>query len=253
MKKTPRVSTCLLLAILAACGPEQPAPEPSPPAAEAVAGGAVIVDHIILGISDLATGIEQLEALTGVRAVIGGEHPGRGTMNALISLGPGHYVELLAPVPGGVIDELDDLAGGLETFAELTPLGWAASTDDMDALAQRLVAAGYEIDGPVPGSRVKPDGSVLEWKTLVIVQPLLAGAPFFIEWGESSVHPSESSPQGCELGFLRLEDPEALALRDLVSVLGLPIRVESGAGPAMEVAFNCPNGEVHFSSVGSGQ
>jgi len=217
-------------------------------AQESAVEGAVIVDHIILGISDLQMGIEQLEELTGVRAVIGGEHPGRGTMNALISLGSGHYVEVLAPVPGGVIDDLDELAGDLESFSELTPLGWAASTADMDDLAKKLVAEGYEIEGPVAGSRVKPDGSVLEWRTLAITSPLLAGAPFFIEWSESSVHPSESSPKGCELGFLRLEDPEAMALRDLVSVLGLPIRVEDGASPAMEVAFNCPKGAVRFSS-----
>ena len=217
-------------------------------AQESAAKEAVIVDHIIVGVSDLKKGIEQLEALTGVRAVIGGEHPGRGTMNALISLGSGHYLEVLAPVPGGVIDEFDDLAGDLESFSELTPLGWAASSDNMAGLAEKLLAEGYEIEGPTPGSRVKPDGSVLEWRSLAIMKPLLAGAPFFIEWSESSVHPSESSPQGCELDFLRLEDPDAMALRDLVSVLGLPIRVEVGTSPAMEVALNCPNGAVRLSN-----
>jgi len=255
MKKTLWLSVCLFLVITVGCATEPPSADQaqSAPAQGTVAEATVIVDHIIVGISDLEVGIEQLEALTGVRAVIGGEHPGRGTRNALISLGSGHYLELLAPVPGGVIDEFDDLAGDLETFSELTPLGWAASTSSMDALAQKLTAAGYEIDGPVPGSRVKPDGSVLEWKTLVITQPLLDGAPFFIEWGESSVHPSESSPEGCELATLQVGDPDAVELRGLAATLGLDIEVTAGDRMTLEFGLHCPNGEVHFSSDASGR
>ena len=154
MKNVLGFAAFLFLAIAPGCAPEETAPEPEPssPAPAAVADDVVIVDHIIVGTSDLEAGVEELEALTGVQAVIGGEHPGRGTRNALISLGPGHYLELLAPVPGGVIDEFDDLAGGLKDLTELTPLGWAGSSQDMDALAETLVAAGYEIEGPVAGS-----------------------------------------------------------------------------------------------------
>jgi hypothetical protein len=248
MEKTLRTLACLLLVITVGCATEQ-----APSDQEPVAESAVIVDHIIVGISDLDDGIAQLEALTGVRAVIGGEHPGRGTRNALISLGTGHYMELLAPVPGGVIDESDDLAADLHGFSELTPIGWAASTTSAGDLAQKLVAEGYEIAGPVAGSRVKPDGSVLEWRTLAIEQPLLAGAPFFIEWGESSVHPSESSPAGCELRAVNLQDPDSEALGELARVLGLDVGVEQGASRALEFVLECPDGVVRLSSMGSEQ
>ncbi len=255
MKRVLGVAICLVVSITVACAREQPATEQEQPATtqEVVAEPSVIVDHIIVGIADLDEGIEQLEALTGVRAVIGGEHPGRGTRNALISLGTGHYMELLAPVPGGVIDEFDDLAGDLPGFSELTPIGWAASSTNVDDLAQRLVAAGYEVAGPVAGSRVKPDGSVLEWRTLAIEQPLIAGAPFFIEWGESSVHPSASSPAGCELGTVNLQDPSSDALRDLMDLLGLDVGVEQAGHLAFEFVLECPNGVVRIPSEGTEQ
>ena len=47
------------------------------------------VDHLVYAVSDLDAGIVQIERLIGVRAAQGAKHPGRGTHNALISLGGG--------------------------------------------------------------------------------------------------------------------------------------------------------------------
>jgi hypothetical protein len=202
------------------------------------------VDHLILGVRDLDEGMRQFEGRTGVRPMVGGEHPGRGTRNALVALGPALYIEILAPQTGAPDS---GAAGGLKTLADLTPMGWAVSVRDVEETRRRLGDAGFTLSDIMPGSRARPDGSLLEWKTFGIAKPPAAGAPFFIRWGDRTTHPSQDSPGGCGLERLRITTPDAEDLRRLLAALPLEVKVEVGARGGMDVTLRCPRGMVDFS------
>lgn len=205
--------------------------------------GAFRVDHLILGIRDLDDGIRRFEERTGVRPSLGGEHPGRGTRNALVSLGPGLYIEILAPQAGAVPSGAFE---GLRHLADLTPVGWAVSVRDVEDARRRLGDAGATLSDVMPGSRARPDGSLLEWKTFGIAKPQIAEAPFFIRWGDRTTHPSQDSPGGCGLERLRVTSPSADDLRRVLAALPVEVEVDAGPRGAMDVALRCPKGTVPF-------
>lgn len=57
------------------------------------------IDHLIYTAPDLRTGMDEVERLLGLRPVVGGQHSLWGTHNALLSLGRGIYLEVVAPDP----------------------------------------------------------------------------------------------------------------------------------------------------------
>src|SRR5579862_3009161 len=155
-----------------------------------------LLDHILIGSPDLDAGIKFIEERTGVRAAFGGVHPGAGTRNALLSLGTNRYLEIIAPDPAQPATEDKR---NLRSLEEPVIVGWAQHPGDIEAFAQRMKSEGVEVDGPKPGSRKRPDGRVLHWKTLALKDDAGGLFPFFIEWGAGSMHPSIDAPQGCTL------------------------------------------------------
>src|SRR5262249_11443116 len=113
------------------------------------------LDHILLGVSDLDHGIAWVEQHTGVRAGFGGVHPGRGTRNALLVLGPRRYLEIIAPDPQ---QAGQGLALQLKNMNEPRVFNWAVHTDDIATTAKKVAAAGFAINGPNDGARTRPDG-----------------------------------------------------------------------------------------------
>ena len=196
------------------------------------------VDHIILAINNLEKGMAQFKAATGIEPVFGGVHPDGFTHNALVALNGETYIEIMAPRPDAK-DVPEDFAK-LET---LTPAGWAVRT----RTKEKLKTSGFAVTENHPGSRAKPDGSVLKWITFRVDGHV--EFPFFIQWGDSTLHPSASSPGGCRLKSLAVTNPDTQSLSQLNDLLNLGLEVAEGNGSSMVLTLNTPKGVVVFSEV----
>jgi glyoxalase-like protein len=218
----------------------------NPPAAagQQRAPARIGIDHLILGINSLESGMKAFAALTGVTPIRGGEHPGVGTENALVALGEDSYLELIAPKPGVTPKSFVAIVG----LERLTPVGWALHTGDLHQALERLRQANLSALGPFPGSRVTPDGKLLTWQTAHPTSPGLEGAPFLIEWGAKSAHPSSTAPRGCRLTEMTLAEPAPDQLNAFFQLLGLEHRAETGPKRQLKFTLSCPRGEITFSS-----
>jgi Glyoxalase-like domain len=168
--------------------------------AEVIGSKNMDTDHLILGCSDLELGIDYIEKLSGYRAAVGGSHPSRGTRNALLKLDRHLYLEILAPDP-----TQDRLTWHQElvTLGQPRLVGWAQRAGKLDDLAANYRRRGIEVIGPVPGSRMLPNGESLRWTVVMRANDRNGILPFFIEWDSDSRHPSDDAPGGCLLMSLQ--------------------------------------------------
>jgi hypothetical protein len=200
-------------------------------------------DHILLGTSDLESGIAWMEQKTGVRAVIGGAHPGRGTRNALLSFGGLQYLEIIAPDPAqaNVRDEF-----GLAQLSSPRIVQWAVHTEDIAAVKRATGAAGVETIGPASGSRQRPDGKVLKWQMLGIEQttPLV---PFFIQWEPGSPHPSSDAPRVGTVKSLRFETPQPDELVRILRAAAIQADIRRSGTPRIVLGMETAKGAVEIS------
>lgn len=213
-------------------------------AAPTATGPEVGIDHLILAIDDLQKGIESFARQTGVRPEFGGEHPGRGTANALVSLGQGRYLEILAPASSQA--RTDPSWGEITKHTALTPVGWALHARDLAKTVAALRGADFLVSDPQPGARQRPDGSTLHWQTAALASQQLDLEPFFIQWGDGTAHPSTTSPRGCELVRVAITAPDPANLQKLLKTVGVAVDVTQGIPGGMTFTLRCAKGEIVF-------
>jgi glyoxalase-like protein len=206
------------------------------------------LDHLLLGVSDLDHGIAWIESLTGVKAAVGGRHPGAGTRNALISLGGKQYLEILAPDPQQTVYTFPV---DIREMSEPGLITWAAATSDINSSARLAREAGYQILGPLDGSRARPDGKMLKWSMLRLTnrlaQPGVEPLPFFIHWDAGSLHPSQDSPGGCRLQKFWVEHPDPAGFTEALKKLGIEIEVKRARNIRLKAQLKTSRGMVELS------
>ena len=172
-----------------------------------------------------------------------GRHPGYGTHNALLALGPDTYFEVMAPDPTVAPPEQGVLFG-LDRLREPRLLTWVLRAEDLEDTVDR--AGDIGLGRVVHGHRQNPDGSVVRWRvTDPYAFPLAGAIPFLIAWGETP-HPSASLPSAGELLGFRLEHPEADAVRVAWDRLGVSLPVTTASDSRFSARIRTVRGDVEL-------
>jgi hypothetical protein len=127
-------------------------------------------------------------------------------------------------------------------------IGWAVHTHDIAAAAARLNKGGIAADGPLDGSRKRPDGAMLHWKTLRLKNDSEGLLPFFIEWGEDTTHPSVDAPSGCRLVSFTVASAHPAELRETFRRTGVEVAVEMARAQELRARIAGSHGEFALTS-----
>lgn len=201
------------------------------------------IDHLLYATSNLQRGMDEIEALLGVRPVPGGNHPQYGTKNALLSLGTGIYLEVIARDPDLPAPD----RGALFDIPEAQDsrlVAWVYRVTEIQESADALKNAGIVLGTVDSGQRAKPDGSVVRWEmTDPYTRPLNGAVPFLIDWGDTP-HPSTAVPPAGRLVQLAVAHPDPEAVESALSVLGAQVKVAKGDRCSLSATIETTDGYV---------
>lgn len=185
------------------------------------------IDHMMICVSDLAGAQRAYGDGLGFHIYPGGDHPGRGTHNAIAFLDV-DYLELL-----GVRDrselERDPRSGLLDFLARGDGLRYfILATDDIDAEVAAMRGRGVDVRGVREGSRRTPEGLELRWRfadlgeknrlPLFLIQHLTPDAQRQAQVPQRAPHPNGAL--GIERVVVAVADLEA-ASQQYARVLGI--------------------------------
>jgi catechol 2,3-dioxygenase-like lactoylglutathione lyase family enzyme len=201
-------------------------------------------DHLVVVAQDLRQGSDWVEERLGVRPQPGGKHVAMGTHNALLSLGPRFYLEVIAVDPEAAkplrprwfdMDEPRMRAA----MAEGPHLAhWVARTADIDAAAARLPDLG------VPTVMARGD---MTWRITIPDDGHRPGrglVPTLIQW-PGLQHPTDRmADSGCRLVAVAGEHPEPALVRAELATLGLSetMKVTYGKSPRIAAMIRTARG-----------
>lgn len=204
------------------------------------------VDHLVFVVDDLMEGMDYFEKLTGVRPVIGGQHQGEGTWNALFSLGEGIFFEIISRDPKQEKPQKYSWLDAISGKGNHKLIRWAARGKSLEVVTAKAKEMDLDIGDALHGERLKADGSLLSWTLTDLKKDPLNGIfPFFLDWGNSQ-HPSTVLPQGCTLKGFKAFHPNPEMVQSYFDELNIFLKVEFGETPALEAEIMCPKGVIYI-------
>jgi hypothetical protein len=136
------------------------------------------LDHVSICGSNLDT-LRQIFTDVGMTPDLGGPHGNGITQMAIVGFDDASYLELIAPIKPGVSTGSDWAKFMSE---DAVTCAWAVGTNVLLQEVDRLKKAGIPVKNPEPGSRKRPDGMSIEWKTAAVGSGTPGSTlPFIIE------------------------------------------------------------------------
>jgi hypothetical protein len=203
------------------------------------------LDHLIYAVPDLEAATRELGEALGVRPALGGAHAGRGSHNALLALGEGRYLEVIASDPGQP-EPPRPRPFGLDEITAPRLATWAVRATAIEEAAAEAAAMGCDPGAVEVGGRDLPGGGRLSWRRTAGGD---AGehsgvAPFFIEWGQDARHPSLDAPAGCRLVAMRGEHPRPEEVERCLDALQAELALAYGEEPCLIATIEGPAGRL---------
>jgi len=188
--------------------------------------------------------VRAVETTLGVSLHPGGTHPGMGTHNCLLRLGPTTYLEVIAPDPDAARPAWPRWFG-LDRLSASHPArlaGWVARCDDVHALTASCTETVGSVQAMTRGDlawqiTIRSDGEL----------PLGGAAPALMEW-KTQPHPAGNMPDvGCSLAGLTVFHPEPEQVQGLFLSMALqsppPLHWSGEEPPYLVAALNTPHGQ----------
>lgn len=137
-------------------------------------------DHFVLLVNNLNDAIKTFRDL-GFDAQPGGEHPNSGTHNALVALADGTYIEILA-FNDFALAEKSRWRDGVRRLRVHQGFGaYVLGSTDLAREIEPLRSHSINIGDPIPGSRIRPDGQTVAWRTAFVDNSASGLMPFLIQ------------------------------------------------------------------------
>lgn len=201
------------------------------------------LDHLVYASSNLEKGIQEIESLTGAKVSPGGVHPGRGTHNAILSLGPYCYLEIIAPDPAQA-NTSKNLWMGLTDLKGSRITRWAVKSSNLQEIKKKMRQADINIGDLQQGQRRLPSGPLLKWELSDPEACEQDGLiPFFIDWLDS-IHPATPLPQSCKLLELSIQHPQADQIAEKLKQVGIAIKSKNQQTAKICARLQTPHGIV---------
>ena len=200
------------------------------------------LDHLAITCADLAAGAGWVEQALGVPLQPGGQHARYSTHNRLLALGPGEYLEVIAPDPTAPRPKHPVWFG----------LGQAGAPRLGNWIVQVPDLAAAMLDAPdTAGDLVALERGDLKWRIAVPPDgtlPFGGAYPTLIEWQGTAAHPSTRlTDHGVRLLALDISHPDASYLSETIGLSLTDPRIRFHPGPlAINATFSTPSGERHL-------